>query len=288
MKRIITDKGNTYKILTGKDICDNPMSEKTKQYIDDLMAIDTECYGGEDKGEDCIYVGNASGYYDRFGYRENEKGEMILDPNIGCVDNIVAVANENNQIVGYINYLTLGNDLYNEIINPDIDAYLEDPSRRDDGITGEQLTKWSKTNPNNLFILSVTIAKKYQDGEVVKLVSNEFRNELIQKENEGYHINSITGDTVSDHGEDFLTMLRCDNAKNSDGKPLILPAPESDESGHDVTVRICEGENLEKLLEEGFDFSRKKLVEPTKLSQRGNELNVEKIPTIDTTYLPNM
>ena len=274
MKRVVTENGATYKILTGADICGTeagPMSEKTAKYIDDLMAIDAECYGGDEKGEDCCYVGDATGYYDRFGFVEGEDGKWSLDPNRGCVDNIIAVANDEGRIVGYINYLTMGEELHNEIVNPDIEAYLEDPTRRDDGITGDQLKKWSKDEPNDLFILSVTIAKDYQDGDVVKLVSNEFREELIRKEEEGYHINSITADTVSDHGEDFTKMLRCDNAKGKDGKPIILPCPESDESGHPVTVRICEGENLEALLSQGFDFEREKLA-VSKSSERSKSI----------------
>ena len=247
MKSVVTDKGTAYKILTGADICgtkEGPMSEQTKKYIDDLMVIDAECYGGDEKGEDCCYVGDATGYYDRFGFTEGKDGTWSLNSEKGCIDNIIAVANDEDKIVGYINYLTMDKELYNEIINPDIEAYLEDPTRRDDGITGDQLKKWSKTDPN------------YQDGDVVKLVSNEFRDELIRKEKAGYHINSITADTVSDHGEDFVKMLRCDTAKSEDGMPIILPCPESDESGHPVTVRVCEGENLEALLTKGFDFER--------------------------------
>ena len=259
MKDIITRTGQKFKVLTGKDICDQEMTEKTKKYIDDLMVIDTECYGGEDKGEDCIYVGDASGYYNRFGYVESENGEMHLDESSGCIDNIIAVADENDRIIGYINYLTMGEALFNEIIHPDIPAYMEDPSRRDDGIVGEQLKQWDKNSPNHLFILSVTIAKEYQNTDIVKIISSEFRQELAQKEAEGYHVDFLGGDTVSDHGEHFLSMLCGTAAKGADGTPLILPAPESDESGHDVTVVTCD---VERLIKYGFDFSKRPILEP--------------------------
>lgn len=53
----------------------------------------------------------------------------------------------------------------------------------------------------------------------------------------------------------------------------ILPAPESDESGHDVTVRVCEGENMRLLLTQGFDFSHKDGPNKATSVQRGHEFD---------------
>ena len=254
MKRVTSRRGNTYEILYGADICDATLSSKTKKYFDRLMEIDSDVFGGEDKGDDCVYVGDVSGYIDRFGYVEDTKrGQYRLDPTAGVVDNIVAVAKD-DRILGYINYLTMDDELHNEIIHPDVEAYLADPARRDDGITGSQLRQWSKDKPNNLFILSVAVDKEYQDSDVIKVLTNSFREELVQKQKDGYDVTSISADTVSDHGEKFAKMIRCDIAEEH-GKKVILPAPESDESGHDVTVRVCEGKNMELLLQKGFDFS---------------------------------
>ena len=249
MKQVTSRRGNTYDILYGADICDPTLTPKTQAYLDRLMEIDTDVFGGEDKGADCVYVGDVSGYLNRFGYVEDkETGEYKLDPTAGVVDNIVAVA-EDGKILGYINYLTMDDELHNEILHPDVEAYLENPARRDDGITGSQLSPWSKDKPNNLFILSVAVDKQYQDSDVIKVLTDSFREELVQKKKDGYNVTSISADTVSDDGEKFARMIHCEAAEES-GKKVILPAPESDESGHDVTVRVCEGKNMELFLQE--------------------------------------
>ena len=48
-----------------------------------------------------------------------------------------------------------------------------------------------------------------------------------------------------------MKMFRSEIVMNENG-PVILPAPDSDESGHEVIVRICEGENMKDLLKLGF------------------------------------
>ena len=279
MKKIRDINGKSYTILKGTDICDPTLTPKTKGYFEQLMAIDSSVYGGDEKGEDCEYVGDIEGYINRFGYDEDGN----LDPSKGVVDNIIAIAdpNKDNEIIGYVNYLTMDDRLYEEIINPDINAYLEDPTRRDDGITGDQLRPWSKDKPNNMFILSIAIDKKYQDGEAIKILTDSFLEELREKQKEGYPVTSITCDTVSDHGEDAMKMFRCDNCKGKDGKPIILPAMESDESGHEVTVRICEGENMEKLLQKGFDLNRIRTANMNKNIHEKNHLSADRQRMMD-------
>ena len=283
MKHVTSRRGNNYDVLFGHDICDETLTPKTQSYLERLMEIDTDVFGGEDKGDDCIYVGDIGGYLSRFGYVEGADGQSRLDPNQGVVDNIVAVAKE-GKILGYINYLTMDDELHHEIMHPDVDAYLADPARRDDGIEGHQLRQWSKDKPNHLFILSVAVDKEYQDSDVIQVLTNSFREELRGKQAAGYPVSSISADTVSDHGEKFAKMLRCEVAED-DGKKVILPAPESDESGHDVTVRVCEGKNMELLLEKGFDFSHHyKTPGPVRERKRGYELDYLYEPAVGNDF----
>ena len=254
MRSVISKKGNNYTVMFGPDICDPILTERTLKYFEQLMEIDAVVYGGEEKGEDCVYIGDVQGYINRFGYVDDGK-QSKLDPKAGVVDNMVAVLKD-DKIVGYISYLTLGDELYEEMLHPDINAYLNDPERRDDGIKGTQLKQWTKDGENNLFVLSIAIDPKYWGSDVIQVLTDGFRDELINKKNQGYDITSISMDTVSEHGEKFAKMLRCDIAKDN-GEQLILPAPESDKSGHPVTVRLCEGKNIDLLLTEGFDFSYK-------------------------------
>ena len=257
---ITSQEGNTYGILRGDDICDEKLTVKTFERLSELMDIDEAVYQD-------VYAGNIDGYLNRFGYIGKDDGiegvsnpddEINLDPNKGVADNIIAITKD-DKIIGYINYLTMGDELHHEIIHPDMQKYYEDPTLRDDGITGDQLQQWTKEEPNHLFILSIAIRPEYQDTDVVQVLTDSFREELIAKEKEGYHIGSITGDTVSDHGEDALRMMRFACAKEN-GEDLVLPPPPEDPTAHVVTVRICEGENLKDFLEKGMDFSREKLV----------------------------
>ena len=264
MHTVTSNEGNAYEILKGEDICDETLTDKTMGYFSRLMEIDCEVYNS-------AYSGDISGYVDRFGYRpldnEDPTSPLVLNPEKGCIDNIIAVAKD-DKIIGYINYLTANEELYDEIIHPDMEAYYDDPGRRDDGISGLQIDQWSKDNPNHLFILSIAIDKEHQDTDVIKVLTNEFRQELTNKINEGYEIESITGDTVSDHGEDALTMMRFTCAEE-EGKPLILPAPEADDTEHDVTVRICTGQDLEDMINKGFDLDR------TRVSEKEEETEME-------------
>lgn len=260
-KVVTGESGKTYRIVTGRDMCEEKLEPNTIKFFDQLMDIDRQVFGGDDKGDDCVYVGDVDGYINRFGYVEKD-GEMVYDPTAGVADNIVAIM-EDDKVIGYVNYLTMDDELKDLILNPDFDYLAEDPEgfaeSRDDGITGNQLRQWQKDGENNIFILTTAIAKEHQDSEVIKLLTNNFLEELRDKAAQGYEITSITNDTVSDHGEDIARMFRCDMAKGADEKDLILPAPESDESGHDVHVRICDGDNVRLLLEEGFDFERPRL-----------------------------
>ena len=284
-KAVTGSSGKTYRIVTGREMCEDHLEPNTNAFFEQLMDIDRSVFGGDEKGDDCVYVGDVSGYIDRFGYVEKD-GKMVYDPTAGVADNIVAIM-EDGKVIGYVNYLTMDDELKDTILNPDFEYMAEDPEgfaeSRDDGITGSQLRQWQKGGENNLFILTIAIDKEHQDTDALKVLTDSFLEEIRDKEAQGYPITSISGDTVSDHGEDALRMFRCDMAKGSDGKDLILPAPESDESGHDVHVRICEGENLEKLLTDGFDFER---VRTAKLNRQ--KAAEELVADIETPDIPDV
>lgn len=233
-----------YHIFYGSDICDETLSEKTHKYMEQLMTLDAEAYG-EEKGDTCLYIGKVDGYIDRFGYVDGK-----LKSDYGNVDSIVAIEKD-NQIIGYINFLLLSDELYQEIINPNIVEYMQHPENRDDGIKGSQVCQWS-TERNNLFILSIVVGKQYRDGHIIKILTNAFL-EYLREKSRTYPITSITCDTVSNHGETIMQMFRCKKILN------ILPPPKSDKSGQSVVVRICVGDDIRKLLLDGFYFAKRSL-----------------------------
>ena len=236
-----------YNIIFGRDFCKPVLDDENRRYLEQIMDIAYEVFRDNEKGEECLYSGNLDGLLNKLGYVKNND-KMILDKNSGCSDNIIAITKD-GIIIGYFYYLTMNDKLLNYIAYPDIDDYIKHPENRDDGITGKQLKQWSKEEPNNLFIIAVAIKKEYQNTDAIKILNNAVLNELRQKEKDGYKISSIYGDTISDQGERFSVLYRMKAVS-------ILPAPGWDKSGHNVTVRVCKEEDLDKLLSEGFCFKK--------------------------------
>lgn len=238
------DEDCKYHLLYGTDICDTTLTTKTKKYIKQLMQLDKQAYG--EKGKDCIYIGKQESYLDRFGYKKI-KGKYHLLSDYGNVDSIIAIQYK-DRIIGYINFLLLSDELYDEIINPNMTEYAIHPENRDDGITGKQVCQWSKEK-NNIFILSIVIDKQFQNGEVIRLLTNSFVSYIKEKSKE-YPITSITCDTVSEHGTKIMKLFWCIPIyKNK--QELILPAPESDLSQYGVHVLRSKGYNIHRLLQYG-------------------------------------
>ena len=114
--------------------------DNIEEYIDDIITLDDD-------------------FYDQAYLWDNEYQRKVYDRNH---DSFIAVSLD-NKLVGYINYLSITKELYdqmkesNEIVD---DFKLEDIIPFSDEIY--------------LTVNSIVILKEHQDGEVIKIINNEF------------------------------------------------------------------------------------------------------------------
>lgn len=191
-----------YSILTGEEL--------GVEFLPKVMDVDRACYVDE-------YVGELSQMVRR--YERNQKTFV-------CVM-------EGGELAGYINFFPVKPKLWDEIVETGMEI-------RDDDIMPEEIADYSKTEENNLFIISVAIDPKYRkDRAVVKKLTEGFIAYLNHLEEEGYKIGAISATAVSEDGQKFLSsrMFRVYREIHDGNK-----------------VYLCEGDSLQKLLENDLYF----------------------------------
>lgn len=142
---------------------------------------------------------------------------------------ICAVAD--GKLIGYLNYLCVSEDKYNEAIksNTIVDEY--DVS---------DIQHFYKRKPNYISINSFVIEKKYQDAEAVRMITNRFRKEIRAIHKEGYKVAGINATAISKHGKKALDRFGFKIKKTyKDGTDLyLLEGPELKAFIHNVKNRI--------------------------------------------------
>ena len=134
--------------------------DNIEEYIDDIITLDDDFYDQE-----YIWCNE----YQRQVYERNH-------------DSFIAVSLD-DKLVGYLNYLSITKDKYEEIINSDkiIDEFeLED------------IIPFG--NEIYLTVNSIVILKEHQDGEVIKLINQEFLNKIKSLSIKGINTIAISED----------------------------------------------------------------------------------------------
>lgn len=159
------------------------------KYIDEILTLDDEFYDQE-------YLWDND--YQRKVYERNK-------------DSFIAVI-DNDKLIGYLNYLNIKEDKYNEIKTSNI---IIDEFNLEDIIPF--------TNNNNLIINSVVIDKKYQNTDVIKYITDGLLDKLKELESNGCHIKSLDLTAISNDGAKFAKNLGLDLYKNlDDGNRLFI------------------------------------------------------------------
>lgn len=154
-----------------------------EKYINDIITLDDNFYKSE-------YLWS------------NEYQYQVYERN----HNSFIAVELNNKLVGYLNFLSITKSKYEEIINSDttIDEFeLNDiiPFSNDTYIT----------------INSIVILKEHQDGEVIKLINNEFIKKVINNPS----VKGINGIAISPDGNKWFTNLGFKHIKKyNDGNDL--------------------------------------------------------------------
>ena len=158
--------------------------DNIEEYIDDIITLDDDFYDSE-------YIW--SNEYQRAVYERNH-------------DSFIAVS-LNDKLVGYLNYLSITKEKYNEMINSNIIT---------DNFKLEDIVPFS--DETYLTVNSIVILKEHQDGEVIKLINDEFLKKINKLSIKG--INTIA---ISPDGNKWATNIGFKHFKKlDDGTDLYV------------------------------------------------------------------
>ena len=103
-----------------------------------------------------------------------------------------------NKLIGYLNYLVITEEKYNEMLNSNVIV---------DEFELNEILPFNENNSNYLTINSVVIDKEFQNGIAVRLLTSELQNILSEMNLNNYKIVGINGFAVSNDGMHFLENL---------------------------------------------------------------------------------
>lgn len=109
-----------------------------------------------------------------------------------------------NKIVGYINYLVLTTNEYNEIINNNIITV---------NYNNNDILRYHKNNDNYVIIDSIVIDEKYDNSKIIKLYNKAINKYINKKKKEGFKIGDIISIGVSDFEKRVLNNSILKNNK---------------------------------------------------------------------------
>lgn len=113
-------------------------------------------------------------------------------------NSFVMVTDNNNNLIGYINYLCITKDTYfkMKMSNTTVDDFSLD-----------EISKFKKNTDNYITINSVVIKTEYQDSYIIKLLTNNLLKKLRQLNRSGYPISGIDAIAISKDGRHFCENL---------------------------------------------------------------------------------
>jgi len=184
---------NKYKILTDKEI--------TQEMLQEINNLDKKYFKEE-------YTWPTE--YQIEIYNKNPKSLLIVT--------------YENKVIGYLNYLVLTKDKYEEMVNSDIAI---------DYFEINDISKFYRNRKNYITINSIVILKKHQNGIAIKKLLNKFKKELKTLNYNNFRISAINAIAISKDGNKVLKNLNFEMKKElKDGNNLY----------------ILEGEKLDKFL----------------------------------------
>lgn len=148
---------------------DYKIVDDINKYIDEIIELDDD-------------------FYDKRYLWSNEYQHQVYERNH---DSFIAVE-LNNKLIGYLNYLSITKEKYDEIINSDTTV---------DDFELTDIIPFS--DETYITINSIVILKEYQDGEVIKMINNEFINKVMNDK----RVKGINGIAISDDGNKWFINM---------------------------------------------------------------------------------
>lgn len=104
----------------------------------------------------------------------------------------------NSKIVGYLNYLVINEDEFNEKVSKNELSIKNNV---------KNISKFSKRNINYIQIESISVEKKYQNKIIIDKITRKFNKIIRNKINKGYEIGGIVSIALTDFERDLLKEL---------------------------------------------------------------------------------
>ena len=134
--------------------------DNIEEYLDDIITLDDN-------------------FYDQAYLWDNDYQRKVYDRNH---DSFIAVSLD-NKLVGYINYLSITKELYNQM--KESNEMVDDFKLEDIIPFGDEIY---------LTVNSIVILKEHQDGEVIKIINNEFLKKINNLSIKGINTIAISPD----------------------------------------------------------------------------------------------
>lgn len=144
--------------------------------------------------ESAVYEEKYRGTYESIQARYNKNKDTFI------------LAYDKNRMVGYLCFLPITDNLYDEIIQAN--------NLHDDDILPEDITGFY--NKVNLYLISIAIIPQFQDTEVIKEMTVAFFSLLKKMREDNICINNIIASTVTKDGEKYLKRLNFRKLKSID------------------------------------------------------------------------
>ena len=176
-------KKSDYKIFDGENI--------TEEMLNSILLLDKKFFKDE-------YLWNLE--YQKQLFNKNKNSLIIVT--------------YKNKVIGYLNYLVITKEKYDEMLNSDI--IIDDFSLDD-------VLYFYKSKKNYITINSVVIEKKFQNGYPIKLLTRRLKRNLKKLYKSNYKIGGINAFAVSDDGRKLLDNLGFEKLKDlSDNNSLFV------------------------------------------------------------------
>lgn len=134
--------------------------DNIEEYIDDIITLDDD-------------------FYDQDYLWDNDYQRKVYDRNH---DSFIAVSLD-NKLVGYLNYLSITKELYDQM--KESNEIVDDFKLEDIIPFGDEIY---------LTVNSIVILKEHQDGEVIKIINNEFLKKINNLSIKGINTIAISPD----------------------------------------------------------------------------------------------
>lgn len=136
-------------------------------------------------------------HLDQIVYTDDMAGSVEGDLNrYKKAEDAFLLLKENGRVIGYFCFFPIKESLFEKMLNSDV-LY-------DNNIGPEDIGHYVKGEDHHIFIISMVIHPSYKGKGLFSQLTQRFKQEILDYQNNGYNISDISGYAVSGAGEYIL------------------------------------------------------------------------------------